>query len=113
MLADPEGQSEVWADDWSLVENYRFGTRTCDFLICRRCGVFIAALAEMDAGTRAVVNVNCLNDRGRFTSVPVLHDFEGETLETRSRRRSANWMPAIIRRKVTTTMESSLSDHPS
>jgi hypothetical protein len=22
----------------SLVENYRFGTGTCDFLICRRCG---------------------------------------------------------------------------
>jgi hypothetical protein len=38
MVADPEGLLEVWADDWSLVENYRFGTRTCDFLICRRCG---------------------------------------------------------------------------
>jgi hypothetical protein len=40
MIADPEGLFEVWADDWSLVENYRFGTCTCDFLICRRCGVF-------------------------------------------------------------------------
>ena len=28
----------------------RFGTRTCDFLICRRCGVFIAAVAEMTEG---------------------------------------------------------------
>ena len=49
--------------------------RTCDFLICRRCGVFIAAVSEMSSGTRAVVNVNCLNDRCRFTSVPVVHDF--------------------------------------
>jgi hypothetical protein len=98
MVADPEGLFEVWADDWSLVENYRFGTRTCDFLICRRCGVFIAAVSEMSSGTRAVVNVNCLNDRGRFTSVPVVHDFEGETIETRSSRRGANWMPALIRR---------------
>jgi hypothetical protein len=80
------------------VENYRFGTKTCDFLICRRCGVFIAAVAEMPAGTRAVVNVNCLNDRARFTSDPVLYDFEGETLETRSSRRAANWMPAFIYR---------------
>ena len=24
---------------------------TCDFLICRRCGVFIAAVAEMTEGT--------------------------------------------------------------
>jgi hypothetical protein len=80
------------------VENYRFATRTCDFLICRRCGVFIAAVSAMTSGTRAVVNVNCLNDRGRFTSVPVVHDFDGETVETRLSRRAANWMPVLIRR---------------
>jgi hypothetical protein len=98
IVSDPEGIFEVWADDWSLVENYRFGTRTCDFLICRRCGVFIAAISETTMGARAVVNVNCLSDRGHFTSTPAFHDFEGETIETRASRRTANWMPAIIRR---------------
>jgi len=98
MVADSEGLFEVWADDWSLVENYRFGTRSCDFLICRRCGVFVAAVSEMAEGARAVVNVNCLSDRERFTSVPAVHDFEGETIETRASRRAANWMSAIIRR---------------
>jgi carbon-monoxide dehydrogenase large subunit len=39
----------------------------------------------------------CLDDRGRFTSVPSLHSFEGETIETRSSRRASNWMPAVIR----------------
>ena len=96
MLADPDGNLEVWADDWSLVENYRFGSKTCDFLICRRCGVFIAAAAEMSVGTRAVLNVNCLSDRESFTSVRVLHDFEGETSAIRLSRRAANWMPATI-----------------
>ena len=98
MTADPEGLFEVWADDWSLVENYRFGTRTCDFLICRRCGVFIAAVSEMAAGAGAVVNVNCLSDRERFTALPAVHDFEGETIEIRSARRTANWMPALLHR---------------
>jgi hypothetical protein len=98
MVSDPKGFFEVGADDWSLVENYRFGTRTCDFLICRRCGVFVAAVSETTTGARAVVNVNCLIDRGRFSSAPTLHDFEGETFEIRSSRRAANWMPAIIRR---------------
>jgi hypothetical protein len=79
-------------------ENYRFGTRTCDFLICRRCGVFIAAVTDTAEGTRAVVNANCLSDRERFTSVPEVHDFEGETGETRAARHAANWMPANIRR---------------
>jgi hypothetical protein len=99
MLSDPEGQFEVWADDWSIVQNYRFGTRSCDFLICRECGVFIAAVSDRTEGeVRAVVNVNCLNDRARFTAAPALHDFEGETVESRLSRRTANWMPAIIRR---------------
>jgi hypothetical protein len=49
-------------------------------------------------GARAVVNVNCLSDRGHFTSILAFHDFEGETIETRSSRRAAKWMPAIIRR---------------
>jgi len=98
IIADPDGLFEVWADDWSLVETYRFGTRTCDFLICRRCGVFIAAVAEMPAGARAVVNANCLDDRMRFTAAPVVHDFGSETVATRSSRRQSNWMPAIIRR---------------
>ena len=39
-----------------------------------------------------------LPDRDRFTSPPVVHDFGGETIETRSSRRAANWMPALIRR---------------
>jgi hypothetical protein len=98
IVAHRDGLFEVGADDWSLVENYRFGTRTCDFLICRRCGVFIAAVTQTAEGTRAVVNANCLSDRDRFTSVPVIHNFDGETSETRSARHAANWMPALIRR---------------
>jgi hypothetical protein len=96
VVSDPEGLFEVQADDWSQVERYRFGTRTCDFLICRRCGVFIAAVAEMTEGVRAVVNVNCLNDRASFTSAPTMHEFQGETIESRLSRRAVNWMPAIL-----------------
>jgi hypothetical protein len=96
MMSDPEGRLEVQADDWSLVERYQFGTRTCDFLICRRCGVFIAAVAEMTEGVRAVVNVNCLHDRARFIAAPTMHEFQGETIDSRLSRRAANWMPAIL-----------------
>jgi hypothetical protein len=96
MLSDPKGLFEVRANDWSIVERYRFGTGTCDFLICQRCGVFIAAVTETTEGARAVVNVNCLSDRRRFTSVPEIHEFQGETVESRLSRRAANWMPAIL-----------------
>ena len=97
-LADPAGLFEVWADDWSLVEPYRFGSRTADYLVCRRCGVYVAAVCETAAGLRAVVNVNALADRAGFTQVPSAPDYEGETREARLARRAANWMPAVVKR---------------
>lgn len=99
MISDPAGLFEVSADDWSLVELYRFGMRTADFLICRRCGVFIAAISDLETEPSAVVNVNCLDDRARFTAEAKMHEFQGETLEARSSRRAANWMPAVVRRQ--------------
>ena len=57
-----------------------------------------ATVSETTMGTRAVVNANWLRDRGDLTSTPVVHDFDGETIETKSSRHAMNWMPAIINR---------------
>jgi hypothetical protein len=99
MISDPAGLLNVAADDWTLVRFYRFGTRTCDFLLCSQCGVFIAAASDADEPSpRAVLNVNCLNDRARFSETPAMHDFDSETPESRLTRRRASWMPAVIDR---------------
>ena len=82
-VADPGGLFEVEADDWSLVEPYRFGSRTADYLVCRRCGVYVGAVCETAAGARAVVNVNCLADRAQFTQAPSAPDYDGETTDAR------------------------------
>jgi hypothetical protein len=51
MVSDPQGVFQVWADDWSLVElSVRNPHR--DFRICRRCGIFIAAVSEATMGAR-------------------------------------------------------------
>jgi len=97
-VADPTGLFEVWADDWSLVEAYRFGSRTADYLVCRRCGVYVAAVCETAAGLRAVVNVNSLDDRAFFILVPSSPDYEGEATDARLARRAVNWMPAVLHR---------------
>ena len=96
--SDPLGSVEIEAEDWSLVEPYRFGSGTAEFLICRRCGVYLGAICETVAGTRAVINTNCLDDRAAFTRLPVPVDHDGERTEDRLARRAANWTPAIIRR---------------
>ena len=97
-VADAGGLFEMWADDWSLVEPYRFGSRTADYYVCRRCGNYIAAVCDTAAGTRAVVNVNCLADRAAFTQAPAVPNYDGEMPEARLSRRAVNWMPAVVRR---------------
>jgi hypothetical protein len=97
-VADPEGLFELWAADWSLVERYRFGSRTADYLVCKRCGVYVAAVCETTAGLRAVVNVNSLDDRAAFTRAPDAMDYDGETTEARLARRAVRWMPAVVHR---------------
>jgi hypothetical protein len=97
-VADPGGLFELFARDWSLVEPYRFGSHTADYIVCRRCGVYAAAICETTAGTRAVVNVNCLADRASFTQIPSVSNYEDETTEARLSRRAMKWMPAVVRR---------------
>jgi hypothetical protein len=96
--SDPGGSVDIHAADWSLVERYRFGTGTAEFLICRHCGVYIGATGETDAGTRAVINTNCLDDRAAFTRQPNPVDHTGEATPERLGRRAANWTPATIHR---------------
>jgi hypothetical protein len=81
-----------------LVERYRFGTGTAEFVICRRCGVYIGAIGETGAGTRAVINTNCLEERAAFTGQPSPVDHDGEATGDRLARRVANWTPATIHR---------------
>jgi hypothetical protein len=100
-VSDPNGAVEVWAADWSLVEPYRFGTGTAEFLICRRCGVYIGAFCDTPAGARGVVNTNALAERNRFAGEPIPHDREGETLVARLARRAATWTPARLHRSGT------------
>jgi hypothetical protein len=96
--SDPDGSVDIHAADWSLVERYRFDTGTAEFLICRRCGVYIGATGETDAGTRAVINTNCLEDRAAFTGQPDPVDHGGEATGARLARRAINWTPATIHR---------------
>src|SRR3954453_269784 len=96
--SDPNGAVEVWAEDWSEVSPYRFGTGTAEFLICRRCGVYIGASCDPASGLRAVINTNALADRARFAGAPLPHDRDGETLADRLARRAATWTPAVLHR---------------
>ena len=95
-VSDRDGAAEITASDWSMVERYRFGSRTADYLLCRRCGVYVGAVCRTSAGLRAVVNVNCLDDRAAFTQTPAAPDYDGEATDDRLARRANNWMPVTV-----------------
>jgi hypothetical protein len=94
-VSDPAGLAELWAD-WSLVQKYQFGSRTADYLLCRRCGVYIGAVCETPAGWRAVINTLCLEDRAAFIQQATHPDYDQETVTMRLARRARNWTPARI-----------------
>jgi hypothetical protein len=95
-LSDPAGQAELWAADWALVQRYRFGSRTADYLLCARCGVYLGAMCETPSGPRAVINTLCLTERAAFTQPAAATDREDETTATRMARREATWMPITV-----------------
>jgi hypothetical protein len=97
--SDPNGSVDIRVADWSRVELYRFGTGTAEFLICKRCGVYIGAIGETASGTRAVININCLDDRDAFTQQADPVDHDGEVTGDRLARRAANWTPATVHRE--------------
>ena len=42
--SDPQGRVTVRVQDAAQLSRYRFGLALADFLVCRRCGVYVAAL---------------------------------------------------------------------
>ena len=91
--SDPESSVRVSAKDSREVLRYRFGLGITDYLICRRCGVYLLAVAEMDGKLYAVLNANALERRAEMQAVPQPMNYDGETVETRRARRRARWTP--------------------
>lgn len=95
-VTDPAGHVTIEIGDPTLVSYYRFGLATADFLICARCGNFVAAVMTEGGKSHATINVNTLDERDRFApGVPV--NFDGEDAPGRIARRQARWTPATVR----------------
>ena len=94
--SDPAGTVRFSVSDAGLLQRYRFGTRTTDTLICRNCGIYLAAVTEIDGALYAVINVNTLDDGSAFEREPQIMSYEGESPEQRRARRKVKWTPATL-----------------
>ncbi|MCI0571130.1 MAG: hypothetical protein L0Y66_10285 [Myxococcaceae bacterium] len=96
--SDPQGRVAVRVADEEHLGRYRFGLGLADFLLCRRCGVFVAAFEPGESGEvgRAVINLNVLTEAASFTVPPAHVDYDGEDAAARRARRAKAWTPAML-----------------
>lgn len=93
-VTDPGGRLTLRAHDPAELCRYQFGQRTAEFLVCHRCGVYVAAvMAAPDGRLVSTINVNALAERARFAREAHPVDYEGESAAERRARRAAGWTP--------------------
>ena len=94
--ADPDGWLEIRARDAAALARYRFGLGTADYLVCARCGVYVAAVMEEAGRGYAVVNVNAFTEGRAFDRQPTPMVYDHEDEPGRRARRRKLWTPAAI-----------------
>lgn len=75
---------------------YRFGHQTADFLLCPRCGTYVAAQMDGPLGPVGVLNVVGLAINELKDEPATLASLEGETIDDRIQRRLSRWTPMTI-----------------
>ena len=91
--SDPRGKVKITVHDSGLLNRYRFGIKTADFLICKRCGIYVGAVITAGDKAYATININTFDNSESITQEPISVTYEGETEEQRRARRRANWTP--------------------
>lgn len=94
--SDPDGRVEIRVRAPDHLQRYRFGLGTADFLLCRNCGVYLAAVMTEGDQTYAIVEVDALDKRADFTQAPAPMDYDAEDEAARRARRRERWTPAVF-----------------
>jgi hypothetical protein len=93
-VSDPDGQATIVVREAAWLQRYRFGAATADFLLCRRCGVYLGATIARGDMLRATLNLRATALR----ELPAARvSYRGESREERIARRLARWTPAQLR----------------
>ena len=94
---DPNGRAVIRVRNPELLIRYRFGQATADFLVCKRCGIYLAAMVvASDGKAYATLNVNCFDRVDEFTQAASPVSYDGESSGERIARRIARWTPTQI-----------------
>ena len=76
-----------------LLERYRFSLKTGDFLLCKRCGVYVGAQIETAHGALGIINAFTMMPIPDGLPVAALAEYSSESSNERVERREKRWTP--------------------
>ncbi len=91
--SDPAGQIAFAAARPELLQKYRFGLKTADFLLCRECGVYIGAVIASAGAAFGIVNVHALQEAPANLAATAPISYDDEDVDGRVSRREDRWTP--------------------
>lgn len=91
--SDPEGTLSFVAEQPESLQRYRFGLKTADFLLCRRCGVYIGAVIDSASGRFGIINTHTVVDGTDGFADAAPADYDSEDVDARVGRREERWTP--------------------
>ena len=91
--SDPAGVLHFSAANPADLQRFRFGLHTADFLLCRRCGVYVGAVIETAAGRFGIINTHALDAVPDTMAAVAPIDYDGEDTAGRVSRREQRWTP--------------------
>ncbi len=92
--SDPAGSLRIKSE--RALIRYRFGHRTADFLICPKCGAYVASFMTGPDRPVGVINVLGLDIEGLCEQPAAIASLDGETPNERIARRLSRWTPMTL-----------------
>ena len=91
--SDPSGYLAFHVKQSEALQRYRFGLMTADFLLCRRCGIYLGAQIATARGAFGIINTLALVPRPESLPVAAKADYDSESTSDRLGRRERRWTP--------------------
>ena len=89
--SEPAATIEFIAHDSGMLQKYRFGLHTADFLLCRNCGVYIGAVIEVDDTRFGIINTHALRPVPETIAGVAPISYDTENTDDRISRRQLRW----------------------
>ena len=93
-ISDPRGSLSIQVQGLDTINEYRQGTGSARFLVCRGCGVLVAVMFDGAAGSFGAVNSRCIEGDAVFGAPQAVSP---QRLDGEEKRRSWEqlWTPHV------------------